>query len=147
MKILFSLSPNLLNYHRTHKNITNVSNSCLEQWIFLTHGRCIKERVDGLRLRFFAHMRVTLYWLLLELWSKDGKHPNNMPLDWWHKQPVTMVHILFYIFLGTLIMTSSSGNIFRVTGPLCGEYTGHRWIPLTKASDAERWCFLCSAPE
>ena len=26
------------------------------------------------------------------------------------------------------IMTSN-GNIFRVTGPLCGEFTGHRWIP------------------
>ena len=30
-------------------------------------------------------------------------------------------------------MTSSNENIFRVTGPLCGEFTGHRWIPLTKA--------------
>ena len=28
------------------------------------------------------------------------------------------------------------GNIFRATGPLCGEFAGHRWIPLTKASDA-----------
>ena len=28
--------------------------------------------------------------------------------------------------------TSSNGNIFRVTGPLCGEFTGHRWIPLKK---------------
>ena len=36
---------------------------------------------------------------------------------------------------------------FRVTVPLCGEFTGHRWIPLTKASDAELWCFLWSAPE
>ena len=36
-----------------------------------------------------------------------------------------------------IIMTSSNENIFRVTGPLLGEYTGHRWIPLTKASDAE----------
>ena len=35
---------------------------------------------------------------------------------------------------------------FRVIGPLCGEFTGHRWIPLTKASDAERWYFLWSAP-
>ena len=35
------------------------------------------------------------------------------------------------------MMTSSNGNIFRVTGHLCGEFTGHRWIPLTKASDAE----------
>ena len=34
------------------------------------------------------------------------------------------------------IMTSSNGNIFRVTGHLCGEFPGHRWIPLTKASDA-----------
>ena len=45
------------------------------------------------------------------------------------------------------MMTSSNGNIFRVTGPLCGEFTGHRWIPLTKASDAELCCFLWSAPE
>ena len=27
-------------------------------------------------------------------------------------------------------------KIFRVTGHLCGEFTGHWWIPLTKASDA-----------
>ena len=30
------------------------------------------------------------------------------------------------------MMTSSNGNIFRVTGPLCGEFTGHRWILHTK---------------
>ena len=30
------------------------------------------------------------------------------------------------------MMTSSDGNIFRVTGPLCGEFTGHRWIPHVK---------------
>ena len=35
---------------------------------------------------------------------------------------------------------------FRVTGPLWGESSGHRRIPLTKASDAELWCFLWSAP-
>ena len=29
-------------------------------------------------------------------------------------------------------MTSSNGPIFRVTGPLCGEFTGHRWISRTK---------------
>ena len=26
--------------------------------------------------------------------------------------------------------------------PLCGEFTCHRGIPLTKASDAELWCFF-----
>ena len=44
------------------------------------------------------------------------------------------------------MMTSSNGNIFRVTGLLCGEFTGHRWFPRTKASDVELWCFLWSAP-
>ena len=46
-----------------------------------------------------------------------------------------------------LMMTSSNGNIFRVTGHLWGESTGSRWISLTKASDAELWYFLWSAPE
>ena len=31
-----------------------------------------------------------------------------------------------------IMMTSSNGNIFRVTGHLCGEFTGPRWIPHTK---------------
>ena len=40
------------------------------------------------------------------------------------------------------MMTSSNGNAFRITGPLCGEFTGHRWIPHTMAIDVELWCFL-----
>ena len=44
---------------------------------------------------------------------------------------------------GNNMMTSSNVNIFRDTGHLWG----HRWIPHTKASDAELWCFLWSAPE
>ena len=44
-------------------------------------------------------------------------------------------------------MTSSNGNIFSVTGPLCGEFIDQRWISLTKASNAELWCFPWSAPE
>ena len=34
------------------------------------------------------------------------------------------------------MMTSSKGNIFRVTGHLCGDFNGPRLIPHTKASDA-----------
>ena len=45
------------------------------------------------------------------------------------------------------MMTSSNGNIFRVTGHLCGEFTGLSWIPRTKASDAELWYFLWSESE
>ena len=45
------------------------------------------------------------------------------------------------------MMTSSNGNIVRVTGPLWWESDGHRWIPFTKATDTELWYFLRSAPE
>ena len=59
----------------------------------------------------------------------------------WCLFPVVLLTIRWY-----RMMTSSNGNIFRVTGHLCGEFTGLRSIPRTKASDAELWCFLWSAP-
>ena len=52
-----------------------------------------------------------------------------------------------------VMMSSSNGNIFCVTGPwagnspVTGEFPGHRWIPLTKASDAELRSFLWYALE
>ena len=42
-----------------------------------------------------------------------------------------------------IMMMSSNWDIFRVTGHLCGEFTG----PRTKASDAEHWCFVWSTSE
>ena len=48
-----------------------------------------------------------------------------------------------YSLLGT---TSSNGSLFRITGPLCGEFTGPRWIPLKKSSGAELWWYNWSAP-
>ena len=61
-----------------------------------------------------------------------------------------MLLILFLVLYNAIwnrstwrfMMTSSNGNIFRVTGPLCEEFTGPRWIPHAKASDPELWCFL-----
>ena len=41
------------------------------------------------------------------------------------------------------MMTSSNGNIFRVTGHLCGEFTGQRWIPRSKASGALMFSLIC----
>ena len=66
---------------------------------------------------------------------------------------------LFSIYLGDCIVvyglnrtskimtTSSNGNIFRVTGDLCGEFTSLRWFPRKKFSDAELWCFLWSTSD
>ena len=44
-------------------------------------------------------------------------------------------------------MTSPKGEISRVTGPLYGEITGHRGIPLIKASHgAMMFSLICTAP-
>ena len=43
---------------------------------------------------------------------------------------------------GLCMMTSSNGNIICVTGHFVRGIHQSRWIPRTKASDAELWCFL-----
>ena len=78
-------------------------------------------------------------------------------LCWWSQGEQTMIYSYInkvrdwhyslnnLCFVSSVIfhmMTSSNDNIFRVTGHLCGEFTGDRWIPSTKDSDAEPWCFL-----
>ena len=78
----------------------------------------------------------------------------KMILPKWHSCDRIWHCLIMYIFHNAhldnssmqpmFIMTSSKGNIFRITGALWGESTGHRWIPLTKASDADLRCFLWS---
>ena len=53
-------------------------------------------------------------------------------------QDVIYTFSAFCVGVGNLLMmTSLNGNIFRVTGPLCGEFTGPGEFPTQKASDAE----------
>ena len=59
------------------------------------------------------------------LTHRNSYRKTSIPRTWWRHQMETF---------------------FRVTGHLCGDFTGHRWIPHAKASDAELWCFLWSAP-
>ena len=61
--------------------------------------------------------------------KKDIKDPRHWPVDSLHREfPCRDVMMD--------MMTSSNENNFSVTGPLCGEFTGHRWIPRTPASIA-----------
>ena len=82
----------------------------------------------------------------ISYWGRDWfgfKFRINLdPVD---KNPALMQMMAYFSI--ELMMTSLIGNIFRVTGHLCGEFTGPRWIPCTKASDAELWCFVWSASE
>ena len=68
----------------------------------------------------------------------------------WRDDVMTWEHLPHYLPLDGCVrrfvmMTSSNGKLFRVTGALYGEFTGHRWIPRTKVSEAELWNFLWSA--
>ena len=48
----------------------------------------------------------------------------------WAVKSSEIFNIISHAFV--YMMTSSNRNIFRVTGPLGGEFTGDRWIPLTR---------------
>ena len=70
---------------------------------------------------------------------------------WWYIKDKRNERNMYCLAMTTkgfesFMMTSSNGNISRVTGPLWGEFTGPWWISLTKASDAELWClfFICA---
>ena len=54
---------------------------------------------------------------------------------------IICICIHFNIYQG-IMMASLNRNIVRITGPLWGKSTGHRWIPLTKASDAGLYVFF-----
>ena len=61
------------------------------------------------------------YLTVRQLWPwKKNSHVIGVVL-WYELLPVTTQHLT--------MMTSSNGNIFRVTGPLCGEFTGPSEFP------------------
>ena len=44
------------------------------------------------------------------------------------------------------ILMTSHGNAFHITGPLCGESTIHRHIPLQRTRGAEHWYIFLLLP-
>ena len=67
------------------------------------------------------------------------KEPGQETLDWWARGSLTLLSAwVLYSVLPSFcswdkdkngLMTSSNGNIFRVSGPLCGEFTGPGEFP------------------
>ena len=73
---------------------------------------------------------------LIDVWIKIEPYPKvKMVSAKWGPFDLSFSVLSVDKMIQNSMMTSSNGNIYRVTGPLCGEFTGHRWIPLTKASD------------
>ena len=115
----------------------------------------------GKRNKIVKTVRLLLSSICLQYRKLSWNHPHwrtcSFELAWliililsrrkmaWDYHICTVVVVVVFDF--RIMMTSSNGNIFHVTGHLCGEFTGPRWIPPTKTSDAELWCFLWSASE
>ena len=95
----------------------------------------VKLLINNCIYSYISWERVTERYI--HVYNQGFNHTEKERMGWYNS-----------FFLGDLMHeTSSKGNIFRVTGPLWGEFTGHRWISLSKPSDAELRCFLWSAPE
>ena len=137
------------------------------QWRNNDHDSVSNHQPRGclLNLLFRRRSKKTSKLRVTGLCVGNSPGPVNSP----HKGPVTrkmfpfddvIMVVLYFIILSFIslsvvdscvvfthiVMTSSNGNIFRAIGLLCGEFTSHWWIPLTKASGAKICCFLLSAP-
>ena len=84
----------------------------------------------------------SLYWFEARLEWRHLKFIWSIPNITGHWKWKKATECIDLAYCWQIMMASSNGNIFRVTGPLWGESTGHRWIPLTKANDTELWCFF-----
>ena len=107
------------------------------QWWWYVGTYCCVTSNCGSQATMACWHRIRTFWA------------SSVQLDAMGMVPVSMVSlqlvVLFERNMGMNMMASSNGILFRVTGHLCGEFTGHRWIPRTKASDAELWCFFICA--
>ena len=95
-----------------------------------------------LGLNLFTVLRCKKYWtrVMKRRCSIDLLHKSpNAPVPYYtmhHYVTGVYTHVHISVTKWWDMMTSSNGNIFRVTGHLCGKFTGPRWISRTKASDA-----------
>ena len=98
--------------------------------------------------------------LPLEIWSpvlpykKDELLMKALTINWYqncqhHSDILSMVHPLYLFHCAFELNVSHIAwsrhqmeKKFRVTGPLCGDFTDLRRILLANATDAELWCFL-----
>ena len=93
---------------------------------------------------FFTGLLFTIRMCLSNFFSWRNADPfTNQKGYWWTRTQGAMASAR--VAFPEDMMRSSNRNIFRVTGHLCREFTGHRRTLRTKASDAQLWCFLWSA--
>ena len=89
--------------------------------------------LDNTYCRYYLLRHVTRYTLALE----------QIIILWFLCKRVTALTSIINVLSNEPMMTSSNGNIFRVSGHLCREFPGHRWIPHTRVSDETMFSLIC----
>ena len=81
-------------------------------------------------------------WEQVSIGSENGWSPNS------RRQAITWASdgLVYWYTYASLIITSFA-NWYTIAFNKANKSTGDRWISLTKASDAELWCFLWFTPE
>ena len=132
-------------------SINNFHVQCSNVWIIPIKNLC--------RVALLIHG-----YLIIQSWLWWTAYPNSylskkistyvsLKTLWWYSP-----YLCQLVYVVMMISWRHKMEIFSVTGPLCGEFTGHQWItshwitghwwiPLTKASDVELWYFLWFVPE
>ena len=108
--------------HQSSASLAFVWGIHRDRWIPLTNGQ--------LRGNYFHWM--TSSWVKLFPFTTD-----DWPLKF--QMNVTVINVT------STMMASPNGNVYRVTSPLCGESTGHRWISLKRPVTRSFGVFLISA--
>ena len=96
----------------------------------------LTNRDSGYRVKLSSLTTHSDIWCASLVWPYCAWFDKNIDI---HKYFVGETPVRINSLLS--MMTSSNGDIFHVTRHLCREFTGHRWVPRTKASDAELWYF------
>ena len=136
-------------YENSHPQFITMNMCALIQWLMIRFGDRKAHKTNAIQQNLlWRRHQMEIFSALLALCGRIS--PVNSP----HKyqwRGALMFSLTFALNKRWnkqsqgCMMTSSHENILCVIGPLCGECTGHWWIPLTKASDSELWCFLRAA--
>ena len=76
------------------------------------------------------HLQNTNYLVIESLTFSSQRKESHYPI---HHPGLTSFRYLCLLEKSLFMMTSSNGNFFRVTGPLCGEFPTQR--PVTRSFD------------
>ena len=137
------LLPNCTLTHRTSSNVFQLS----QYWML--HSRASVYVMSQYVMIYKEHGRLVLtkHWIINRSLTRARFSIKIMQYKISHYKDKTISLRKIFIVKTLSWWRHQNGNIFRVTGPLCGEFTDHRRTPLTKASGVELRCFLLSAPE